>query len=392
MTTPQTRQPRPSRTWSWPTQIRFGSGRIAELGAALRSLGGTHPLFVTDAGLAALPPAASARAALAAADLPFGEFSAVQPNPTGAAVAAGVAAFIAGGHDSVVAFGGGSAIDAAKAVALMARQDRPIWDFEDVGDNWQRVNTEARVPVVAVPTTAGTGSELGRSSVITDTGAGRKMIIFHPIMMPGVAILDPDLTLGLPPALTASTGMDALCHALETFLTPNFHPMADGLAVQALGMIRTALPRAFHDGTDLAARGDMLIASGMACVALQKGLGGVHALSHALGAVYDLPHGLLNAVLMPHVTAANAGAATDRLAELARLLDLPGHDPDAVVHWLRDLGAELGIPASLAGLGVREADLDRIVALALADPCAAANPQPLTAELARGMLRAALAG
>lgn len=379
----------PARTWSWPTQVRFGAGRIAELPEAMRGLGAQRPLFVTDAGLVALEPVARALAALRSAGMDHAVFSDVQPNPTGAAVEAGVEAFRAGGHDAVIAFGGGSALDAAKAIALMARQTRPIWDFEDVGDNWTRVNTADRVPVVAVPTTAGTGSELGRSSVISDKARARKVIIFHPIMLPGIAILDPELTIGLPPALTAGTGMDALCHALEAFITPNFHPMADGLAVQALRMIQQALPRAFANGTDIAARSDMLIASGMACVALQKGLGGVHAISHSLGAVYDLPHGILNAILLPHVTAANLPAAGPQLTELARLLNLPSAKAEAVVDWLRAMQAELAIPSSLAALGVGYDRIEEVIALPLTDPCAAANPTPMTPDFVRSILRAA---
>lgn len=382
---------RPDRNWSWPTAIRFGAGRVSELAEAVKALGASNPLFVTDAGLLPLAPARRAIGLLRAEGMPFGIFSDVQPNPTGLSVDAGVAAFRDGGHDAVVAFGGGSALDAAKAIALMVRQTRPIWDFEDIGDNWRRVDTTDPVPVVAVPTTAGTGSELGRSSIITDTEAGRKMIVFHPIMMPGIAILDPELTIGLPPALTASTGMDALCHALETYITPNFHPMADGLALQALRMIKDALPRAFTDGSDIAARSDMLVASGMACVALQKGLGGVHALSHALGATYDLPHGLLNAILLPHVVTENLAAANERLTELARLLDLPGHSAESVVDWLFSLHETLDLPSGLSGLGVTEERADEVIALALRDPCAAANPAPFTQALARRMLMRALA-
>jgi alcohol dehydrogenase class IV len=377
--------PRPARTWSWPTQIRFGAGRIAELPEAMRSLGARRPLFITDTGLIDLDPTHRALSALQADRMDHAVFSEVHPNPTGKTVEAGVAAFRAGDHDGVIAFGGGSAIDAAKAVALMARQTRPIWDFEDVGDNWTRVNTVDRVPVVAVPTAAGTGSELGRSSVISATGHSRKVIIFHPIMLPGVAILDPELTAGLPPALTASTGMDAL----EAFVAPNFHPMADGMAAQALRMIKHALPRAFADGADLEARSDMLLASGMACVALQKGLGGVHAISHSLGAIYDLRHGVLNAILLPHVTAANLAAAGPQLAELARLLDLPSPGAEAVVAWLRDLQRDLRIPASLAQLGVGEDRLDEVIALSLTDPCAVANPAEMTPGFVREILRAA---
>ncbi|QDL91815.1 iron-containing alcohol dehydrogenase [Paroceanicella profunda] len=381
-----------SRNWSWPTDIRFGAGRLAELPDIVAGLGARNPLFVTDAGLARLPLAARALAVLEGAGLAHGAFTDIQPNPTGAQVSAGVEAFRAGGHDAVIAFGGGSGLDAAKAIALMVHQSRPIWDFEDVGDNWTRVDTSARVPVVALPTTAGTGSELGRSSVITDTARHRKMIIFHPIMLPHVAVLDPELTLDLPPALTASTGMDALCHALETWITPNFHPMADGLALQALRMIRTALPRAFADGQDLGARAQMLVASGMACVALQKGLGAVHALSHALGAVHDAPHGLLNAILLPHVIGFNRAAAEPRLTELAGLLDLPERSGAGVVAWLAGLRDTLGIPETLAPLGIDRSRLEETVNLALADPCAAANPVPLTRDTVAALLRAVIPG
>ncbi len=380
----------PSRNWSWPTAIRFGVGRVADLPGMVRELGGRNPLFVTDAALAKLPVVTRTLEILRAGGIGFGLFTKVQPNPTALSVEAGVAAFRAGGHDMVIAFGGGSALDAAKAVALMLHQDRPIWDFEDIGDNWTRVTVAGHVPVIAVPTTAGTGSELGRSSVITDSVNHRKKIIFHPIMMPEIALLDPELTRDLPPALTASTGMDALCHALECYITPNLHPMADGLALQALRMIRTALPRAFADGQDIAARADMLVASGMACVALQKGLGGVHALSHSLGAIYDLPHGMLNAILLPTVTAFNLPAAAPRLAEIAQVLGLPGADAGSVIDWLADLRRGLGLPSGLAALGVDMARADEIVEMTLADPCAPANPMPLTAKNVRALLQGSL--
>jgi alcohol dehydrogenase class IV len=356
----------------------------------VRELNCSNPLFVTDRGLAELPIVYDALAGLEESGIRFSLFSRVQPNPTGHSIDDGVATFRAGDHDMVIAFGGGSALDAGKAIALMVRQTRPIWDFEDIGDNWTLVDTSKPVPVIALPTTAGTGSELGRSSVITDTGQRRKMIIFHPIMMPQIAILDPALTFDLPPELTASTGMDALCHALETYITPNFHPMADGLALQALRMINDALPKAYANGRDVQARADMLVASGMACVALQKGLGGVHALSHALGAVYDAPHGLLNAVLLPYVTELNRSAAEERLAEIARVLRLPNSSGAGVVSWLKDLQKQLSIPPRLRELGVGFDRLDEVIALAMSDPCAPANPVRLIPENLRNVLTSAI--
>ncbi|AYD00587.1 iron-containing alcohol dehydrogenase [Neorhizobium sp. NCHU2750] len=356
----------------------------------VRELNCRNPLFVTDRSLAELPIVHRSLAGLKESGIRFGLFSRVQPNPTGQSIDDGVDAFSAGGHDMVIAFGGGSALDAGKAIALMARQRRPIWDFEDIGDNWKLVDPRDPVPVIALPTTAGTGSELGRSSVITDTGQGRKLIIFHPIMMPQIAVLDPELTYDLPAALTASTGMDALCHALETYITPSFHPMADGLAMQALRMIKRALPKAYSNGPDPQARADMLVASGMACVALQKGLGGVHAISHALGAVYDAPHGLLNAVLLPYVTEFNRSVAEERLTEIAYVLDLQVRSGEGVIAWLRQMQMELSIPTRLEALGIGIDRLDDVIALAMTDPCAPANPVPLTPHNLRALLLSAI--
>ncbi len=276
-------------------------------------------------------------------------YSNVKPNPTGRNVEEGVEAFVSGGHDLVVAIGGGSALDAAKAIAFMARQTIPMWDLEDIGDNWTRANTEGLVPVIAIPTTAGTGSELGRSSVITHDSEKRKVIVFHPRMMPDIVVMDPELTTGLPAHITAATGMDALSHALEALSAPTFHPMAEGIALNALRLIHTWLPIATHDGANLEARGQMLIASGMGCVALQKGLGAIHALAHPLGALYDAHHGLLNAVLMPYVITFNTPAIAGKLALLARVLDLPRKDAEGVLTGLsrcaRIWGSRISSPA-----------------------------------------------
>ena len=360
--------------WSFPTDVRFGNGRIREIGAAVRALGASSPLVVTDAGLKDLFPVQRALEALREAGLQPGLFFNVKPNPTGRNVADGVEALRSGGHDLVVAIGGGSALDAAKAIALMSSQTISMWDLEDIGDNWKRVDTSRLVPVIAVPTTAGTGSELGRSSVITQDEEHRKVIVFHPQMMPNIVVMDPELTTGLPAHITAATGMDALSHALEALSSPTFHPMAEGIALNALQLIKTWLPVAVAEGQNLEARGQMLVASGMGCVALQKGLGAIHALAHPLGALHDAHHGLLNAVLMPYVLEFNAPAIKDKLELLARLLDLPVPTAAGVIDWIFDLRETLEIPPTLAAMGLADIDEDKVVAMAEVDPCAAGNP------------------
>lgn len=378
----------PTANWGFPTPVRFGAGRASEIASALAEIGAHAPLVVTDAGLAGHDMVTSLAAALSGAGLAHALFCDVKPNPTDANVEAGVAAFREGRHDCVIAIGGGSALDAGKAVAFMAGQDAPIWTFEDVGDNWRKARRDAIAPVIAIPTTAGTGSEFGRASVITRLDTHRKVIVFHPDMLPRLVVMDPALTVGLPAGLTAATGMDALSHALEAFSAPGYHPMADGLAVQALAMIATALPAAYRDGTDMAARADMLAASGMACIALQKGLGGVHALSHPLGAVYDAHHGLLNAVLLPHVLRHNWPAVAGRMAGLAPRIGL-GDAPQAVLDWVVALRRSLDIPDTLGAIGVTVEDPAGIADMAVEDPSAAGNPVPFDRAAALSILSAA---
>jgi hypothetical protein len=378
--------------WSFPTSVRFGIGRIAELAVVARELGAKRPLVITDSGLKSLPPVLSALDALRAGGFEPALFHDVKPNPTGTNVAEGVKALKAGNHDLVIAIGGGSALDAAKAVALMATQSRPMWDFEDIGDNWTRVDTSALLPVIAIPTTAGTGSELGRASVITNEDEARKVIVYHPRMMPDVVVMDPMLTTGLPAHITAATGMDALSHALEAYSAPSYHPMAEGIALNALQMIKQWLPRATADGNDLEARAQMLVASGMGCVALQKGLGAIHALAHPLGALHDSHHGLLNAVLMPYVVRFNAPAIEDKLAVLARFLDLPKHDSGAVIDWIYELRQTLKLPATLTDMGLKNIDRDRVAAMGAVDPSAGGNPIPLDPKNLRTILDAAIDG
>ena len=384
--------PRAAANWGFPTDIWFGAGRVRDLHKAVRSLGGERPLVVTDRGLAAQPFFLSACDALRQAGLPVEVFSDVKPNPTDANIDAGLRALRAGRYDLIIAFGGGSGMDAAKTIALMSGQRRPLWDFEDIGDYWTRVDVAGMLPVIAVPTTAGTGSELGRSAVVSHQAVSRKVIIFHPRMLPKLVIMDPELTVDLPAHLTAATGMDAFTHALESFCAPSFHPLAEGLSLQALQMIKDSLPRAFADGADIEAREQMMIASGMACVALQKGLGGVHALAHPLGALYDAHHGLLNAIVLPYVLKFNLPVLSDKMSRLARILDLPQRSPGAVLDWVLGFRSSLNIPNSLAQIGIDTGRRAQIAELAQNDPCAGGNPIPLTAHILGDLFDRAQAG
>jgi alcohol dehydrogenase class IV len=375
----------PHANWNYPTAIRFGAGRASELGDACRAIGVERPLLVTDPTLAELPMVQRALAACGAA-----LFCAIHPNPVGGDVDAGLAAYRSGRHDGVIAFGGGSALDVGKVIAFMSGQARPLWDFEDKADWWSRADPAGIAPVVAVPTTAGTGSEVGRAGVILDEAESIKKIIFHPKMMPAVVILDPELTLGLPPQVTAATGMDALSHCLEAYCAPGFHPMADGIAAEGMRTIFRWLPRAVEEGGDVEARGHMLVAAAMGATAFQKGLGGMHALSHPIGALFGTHHGLTNAVLMPYLLAFNRIAVQERLALLAGYIGLDDASFDGFLAWVVELRKRLAIPKTLGEIGVSAADVERIAAMAEADPSAAGNPLPFDAAAARAVLSAAL--
>jgi alcohol dehydrogenase class IV len=380
-----------SANWSYPTAIRFGAGRIAELGAACRAAGMARPLFVTDPGVAPLPIAARALDALRAEGIDAEVFADVKPNPTDANVEAGLAALRAGDHDGVVAFGGGSALDAGKVIAFMHGQTRPMWDFEDVGDWWTRADPAGIAPIVAVPTTAGTGSEVGRAGVITNSAERVKKVIFHPRMMPAQVILDAELTVGLPPALTAGTGMDALAHCLEAYFAPSYHPMAEGIAVEGVRLVKEHLPRAYRDGTDLEARGNMLAAASMGATAFQKGLGAIHALSHPVGALYDTHHGLTNAVFMPYVLAFNRPEIEAKAMRLAGWLGLPG-GLTGLIDWVLALRAELGVPPVLGGIGVDDTRFEAMATMAVVDPTAGGNPRRLGIGDALDLYRRAAEG
>ncbi len=360
--------------WNYPSAISVGSGCIQELPKACKQLGMQLPLLITDPGLAALPLIHDTIALCRSAGLQCGLFSKIQGNPTNQNVIEGLEAYRAGNHDGVIAFGGGSAIDAAKAVALMVGQDRPLWDFTDSGDNWKRVNEAGMAAVIAIPTTAGTGSEVGRAAVITDTERQVKRIIFHPKMLPARVILDPVLTVSLPPKITAATGMDALSHNLEAFCSPFYHPMADGIAMEGIRLVKDYLPLAVEQGQDLEARTQMLTASLMGAAAFQKGLGGMHAIAHSLGATYNAHHGLLNAVLMPYVLKANQAAIANRIEHLCRYLMLDDISFNGFMDWILAMRSQLAIPHSLADIGIDVTQPTRIGAMSAFDPAAGGNP------------------
>jgi alcohol dehydrogenase class IV len=378
--------------WSYPTDIRFGAGRISELPEVCESLGMNRPLLVTDGGLAELPMTRDAVSKCEQAGLGIEVFSDIKSNPIDKNVTDGVVALHAGKHDGVIAFGGGSALDVGKVIAFMSGQSRPIWDFEDVGDWWTRADPDGILPIIAVPTTSGTGSEVGRAGVIGNQITHAKKVIFHPKIMPAVVISDPELTLGLPPNLTAWTGMDALAHCLEAWCAPGFHPMADGIALEGMRLVKNCLQRAVTDGSDIDSRAGMLVAASMGATAFQKGLGAIHALSHPLGALYDTHHGLTNAVFMPYVMVFNRSKIEDSMLRLASYLELANPSFDAVLDWVLDLRAEFQIPHTINELGVDDSRFDELAAMAVNDPTAAGNPVELTESGCRLLLENSYSG
>lgn len=369
-----------SANWNYPTQVIVGAGRISELADKCKDLGMSSPLFITDSGLADLPMVKAIIAQLKQAGLNTGIFSGIKANPTDENVSDGVVYYKANHHDGVIAFGGGSGLDAAKAIALMVGQTGSVFDFEDAGDNWTRVNVDTMAPVVAVPTTAGTGAEVGRASVITDPVNHVKKIIFHPNMLPSYVILDPELTVGLPAKITAATGMDALSHNLEALCSPFYHPMAEGIAVEGIRLVQEFLPRAVADGSDIEARTQMLVSSSMGSTAFQKGLGGMHAIAHPLGALYDAHHGLLNAILMPYVLKANRQEIETRLNRLTQYMGLSDGGFDGFLSWVLELRKQIGIPNTLAEIGIDSSKAETVGKMAVEDPSAGGNPIQFSAE------------
>ena len=359
--------------WSYPTAIRFGAGRIIEIADACKSAGITKPLLITDKGLANMEITTNTLKLLEAAGLGGALFSKVDPNPSDNNVLDALEVYRSGGFDGVIAFGGGSGLDLAKVIALMSGQTRPLWDFEDVGDWWTRADPSGIDPIVAVPTTAGTGSEVGRASIITKTDTHEKKIIFHPKMLPEIVICDPELTVGMPRFITAGTGVDAFAHCVEAFSSPHYHPMSQGIALEGMRLIMEYLPKAYIDGNDIEARAHMMSAAAMGATGFQKGLGAIHALSHPIGAVHNTHHGTTNAVCMPAVLQFNKPAIEGVISQAASYLRISGGF-DGFCNYVDNLNASLNIPMTLTELGVKNADLDGLTKSALKDPSVVGNP------------------
>ena len=375
--------------WTYPTAIKMGAGRISELPEACAAAGITKPLLVTDRGLAELPVTAATLDILSAAGLGRSIFSDVDPNPNEANLKAGIAAFNDGGHDGVIAFGGGSGLDLGKLVALMAGQSVSVWDLEDVGDWWTRANGDVIPPIIAVPTTAGTGSEVGRAGVLTNTDTEMKKIIFHPKILPVTVICDPELTVGMPGFITAGTGMDAFAHCLEAYCSPHYHPMSQGIALEGLRLVKENLLQAFNHGDDLVARTHMMSAAAMGATAFQKGLGAIHSLSHPVGALYHTHHGTTNAVVMQPVLDFNRSEIEQRIDAAAAYLGIDGGF-DGFRAYVGELNSALNIPANLTDLGVTNPDLDRMTEMALEDPSCGGNPVVMTRENTRKLYDACM--
>ena len=363
-----------SMNWNYPTTIWFGDQRINEIQKACESLNIQKPLIVTDPGILKTDIIEKINSSL---NTKANIFSDVQSNPTGNNVELGVSYFNSNAHDGVIAVGGGSGMDVGKGIAFMAGQDRPLWDFEDIGDYWTRANSEAIKPIIAVPTTAGTGSETGRAGVYTNEETKEKKIIFHPKMLPSIVILDPELTVPLPKSLTAFTGMDALAHCLESYCSNFFHPFSQGIALEGMFIVKNNLINAYHDGSNLDARGNMLAASSMGSIAFQKGLGAIHSLSHPVGAIYNTHHGLTNAVFMPYVLKRNKKVIEEKIISLSRYLNLEDQTFEGFMSWLLHLRKELLIPHTLKELIQEDSKFEEMSKMAKDDPSTGGNPIPL---------------
>ncbi len=360
-----------SMNWNYPTNIWFGEKRINEIQKACESLNIRNPLIVTDPGILKTNIVEKINNSL---NSNANIYSDVQSNPTGKNVEQGVSYFNSNSHDGVIAVGGGSGMDVGKGIAFMAGQERPLWDFEDIGDYWTRANNEVIKPIIAVPTTAGTGSETGRAGVYTNQETHEKKIIFHPKMLPSIVILDPELTLPLPKSLTAFTGMDALAHCLEAYSSNIFHPLSQGIALEGIFMIKKNLINAYEDGSDLEARGNMLVTSSMGSIAFQKGLGAIHSLSHPVGAIYNTHHGLTNAVFMPYVLKKNRVAIEEKIISLSRYLNLEDKSFDGFMNWILDLRKQLSIPHTLKELIDDDSKFTEMSKMAKDDPSTGGNP------------------
>ncbi|WP_374331267.1 iron-containing alcohol dehydrogenase [Aestuariivirga sp.] len=381
----------PNRNINYPTAIKYGAGRIKELAEFCKANDISRPLVVTDKGLAAMPMVAEIMADLKKAGLKAALFADVRPNPVEENVLAGCKAFKDGKHDGVVAVGGGSGLDTGKMIALMHSQNISIFELEDIGDWWTRADASKISPIIAVPTTAGTGSEVGRAGVITHPITHEKKIIFHPAIMPKVALLDPELTVGLPPKLTAATGMDALAHNLEAYCAPFYHPWSAGVALEGMRLVKDNLVKAVKKPKDLDARGNMLVASAMGATAFQRGLGGIHALAHPFGGLYDAHHGLLNGIIMPYVLKANRRKIEKDIERAAAYLGIKGGF-NGFLKWVLALRKEIGIPHALKDIGIDTKRLDEVAAMAVKDPSAGGNPIQFTEKQYKALAKKCVTG
>lgn len=376
--------------WNYPTTVWFGCGRSSDVLSACKELKMKNPLLVTDPGLAKSPILNNV---LESCPQQTKVFSDVRGNPVGSNIQNGVSTYKSGKHDGVIALGGGSGLDVGKLIAFMSGQDRPIWDFEDIGDYWTRANPDTIAPIIAIPTTAGTGSEVGRAAVVINEENQSKKIIFHPKILPSIVILDPELTVGLPPHLTAATGMDALAHNLEAYCAPGFHPMADGIAIEGMHIIKNWLIEAVENGKNIEARSNMLVAASMGATAFQKGLGAIHSLSHPVNSVFNVHHGLSNAIFMPYVLTFNRSAIEEKISKLSGFLELSESSFDSFLEWVIDLRKKLKIPHTLAEEAkLSDSDIEKLSPMALEDPSTSGNPIPLTLADMKKLYRYSLDG
>tara|TARA_B100000686_G_scaffold351334_1_gene449842 strand:+ start:24 stop:1187 length:1164 start_codon:yes stop_codon:yes gene_type:complete len=367
--------------WNYPTTVWFGENRVKDLHIACKNLAITKPLFVTDQDLAKTDLVKKVIEDSNLKSLSINVFSNIKGNPVGSNVDEGVNVFKKNKHDGVIAFGGGSGLDVGKAIAFMSAQTKPIWDFEDVGDNWTKANSDGIAPIIAVPTTAGTGSEAGRASLITNEKNHTKKIIFHPKILPSIVILDPCLTIDLPPKITATTGMDALAHNLEAYCASGYHPMADGIALEGMRLIKKWLLIAVKEGKNLEARSNMMVAATMGSTAFQKGLGAIHSLSHPVNSVYNIHHGLSNAIFMPYVLTFNKKEIEKKITKLSEYLELKEKSFNCFLEWTLNLRKDLNIPHKLSDVAnVKPDEIDKLSQMALDDPSTPGNPKKLTLE------------
>lgn len=374
--------------WNYPTTVWFGPDRSKQAQQACDTLGIKNPLIVTDPGLLQTPIIEEINSNLSSKT---NVYSDVQGNPTGSNVTNGVKVFLEGNHDGVIAIGGGSGMDAGKGIAFLAHQKRPLWDFEDIGDWWTRADSKVIKPIIAIPTTAGTGSEVGRAGVFLNEDNQKKKIIFHPKMLPQIAILDPSLTINLPKGITAGTGMDALAHCLEAYSSPFYHPMAEGIALEGLRLVKENIQEVFHNGKNIEARAHMLVASMMGAAAFQKGLGAIHSITHPVNSLYHTHHGTTNGTVMPFVLNYNRSVIEDKFVRLANFLDIKGGF-DGIVQWVIDLKKEMEIPETLKDMGVQPGDEVKLAPLAQEDPSTGGNPLEMTEEKFQELIANCISG